>query len=124
MKDGLILIKDRERAEIDAAIKNWGGKIKQIKSCAEPAPKQQTTPSKKTRAEIDAGLKRRFSVLANRVKVGFEVWHRYEIIDRLLGITAGSSSKYANAGNEKVPSARLIKRLEEIVAQGKEHRIK
>lgn len=76
------------------------------------------------RAEIDAGLKRRFSVLASRVKVGFEVWHRYEIIDRLLGLTTGSASKYADAGKEKVPSARLVKRLEEIVAQGEEHRIK
>lgn len=123
MKDGLILIKDREREELDAAIKEWGGKITHLGSYAESAPKKNT-PEKKTRAEIDVALKRRFSVLAGRLRVGFEVWHRYEIIDRLLGIAAGSASKYADAGKEKVPSARLVKRLEEIVAQGKEHRIK
>lgn len=123
MKDGLILIKDRERAELDAAIKNWGGKIKELSSYSDIAPKKKM-PEKKTRAEIDAGLKRRFSALAGRLRVGFEVWHRYEIIDKLLGIKAGSASKYASAGNQIAPSARLVKRLEEIVAQGKEHRIK
>lgn len=123
MKDGLILTKDREREELDAAIRNFGGKITQLGSYAEYVPKK-STPEKKTRAEIDVAQKRRFSVLAGRVKVGLEVWHRYEIIDKLLGLTTGSASKYASAGNPKAPSARLIKRLEEIVAQGKEHRLK
>lgn len=123
MKDGLILIKDRERAELAEAIEAWGGKIKQIKSCAESAPKKKM-PEKKTRAEIGVALKRRFSVLAGRLRVGFEVWHRYEIVDKLLGLTTGSASRYASAGNEKAPSARLISQLEEIVAQGKEHRLK
>lgn len=51
MKDGLILIKDRERAELAEAIEAWGGKIKQIKSCAESAPKKKMTEKKDTRRD-------------------------------------------------------------------------
>lgn len=125
MKDvGMMSLKDRERAELAEAIASFGGKVRQIKSCSECAPKPRAKLQKKTRAELDVALKRRFLALAERVKVGFEVWHRYEILDKLLGLTTGSASKYASAGNSITPSARLISRLEEIVALGETHTLK